>query len=568
MRRLLTLFALVLAIPLMGAAASPALRYSLSPVFEGRALKAIAVELSFAGDADGETALRLPGEWGGSGELWKHITALKVDGGKMREAGPSGRVISHQPGVPLTVRYRLVNGYDGDPAPGMGNPYRPVVRPTWFQLIGDATFIEVEGRQDVPVQVHWANWPKAWWHASDLDHADMGRTLRMHDVVDSVSIGGTAMKIHEREIEGGRLRFAVLGEWDFKTSGFADELASVLSAQRRFWGDANGPFFVSLTPIAAAGDWRSAGGTGRGDGFALFSTRNATGGLRYLVAHEHIHSWVPAGLGRMPPVEQTDYWFSEGFTDFYALRTLLYSGSWSLEEYAAKLNEELAAHDVSPARNWSNSRLAEVFWTDKVAQRLPYRRGMLLAYRWDQMIRVRTGGAKDLDDVMLAMRDRAQGPGQKPLVREAFRLAMRDVADIDIAADLTALVENGEAFELPDRLFGDCAQVTRETRGVFERGWEPKDVGGGRYVVEKVKVGSNAWKAGIRDGMSLLGKSGGVTGDERYDYVIGVKDAAGERKITYRPVGEGTYILRQVVLTAGMDGTARETCRKRMSGGI
>jgi hypothetical protein len=68
--------------------------------------------------------------------------------------------------------------------------------------------------------------------------------------------------------------------------------------------------------------------------------------------------------------------------------------------------------------------------------------------------------------------------------------------------------------------------------------------------------------------MSLLGKSGGVTGDERYDYVIGVKDAAGERKITYRPVGEGTYILRQVVLTAGMDGTARETCRKRMSGGI
>ncbi|WGM38457.1 hypothetical protein [Caulobacter sp. NIBR1757] len=567
MRRLLTLIALFLALPLMGAAAPPSLHYALSPVFERGALKAIAVELSFAGDADGETRLVVPDEWAGNAELWKHIKAISVDGGTMREAGPARRVISHRPGAALTVRYRLVNGYDGDPAPGTGNPYRPVIRPTWFQLIGDAAFLEVEGRQETPVQVRWTSWPKAWRHASDLDHGERGRTLRSQELIDSVSVGGTALSIHEREIEGGRLRFAALGEWDFKTSAFADELASIVSAQRRFWGDANGPFFVSLTPIAPAGDWRSAGGTGRGDGFALFSTRNATGGLRYLIAHEHIHSWIPARLGRMPPVEQTDYWFSEGFTDFYALRTLLNSGGWSLEAYVDKLNEEMAAHDVSPARTWSNSRIAEAFWTDKLAQRLPYRRGMLLAYRWDQMIRVRTAGAKDLDDVMLAMQDRARGPGPKPLVREAFRLAMRDVAGIDITADLTALVENGEAFELPDDLFGDCARVTRETRGVFERGWEAKQVPGG-VVFDQVKVGSNAWKAGIRDGMTLLGKSSGVTGDERYDYVVGVKDSAGERKITYRPVGEGTYVLRKVVLKPDMDAATRDACRKRMSGGI
>ncbi len=568
MKLALGLAALLAAVPLMGAAPAPAVRYALSPVFDGGALKAIAVEIRFAGDADGETRLVIPDEWAGNDGLWKHLEAVTVIGGTVEEPGPTRRVISHRPGAPLTVRYRLVNGYGGDPAPGMGNPYRPVIRPTWFQLIGDAAFIEVEGRQEAPVRVRWTGWPKAWRHASDLDHGEMGRTLRSQELIDSVSIGGTALSIHEREIEGGRLRFAVLGEWDFRTSGFADELASIVSAQRRFWGDANGPFFVSMTPIAAAGDWRSAGGAGRGDGFALFSTRNATGGLRYLVAHEHTHSWVPARLGRMPPVEQMDYWFSEGFTDFYALRTLLHSGGWSLEAYVDKLNEELAAHDASPARNWSNSRLAEAFWTDKVAQRLPYRRGMLLAYRWDQMIRVRTGGAKDLDDVMLAMRNRAKEPGQKLLVREAFGLAMRDVAGIDIADDLKRLVEDGEGFELPDGLFGDCAQVSRETRGVFEQGWTAKAVSGGGYVFDKVRPGSNAWKAGIRDGMVLLGKSAGVTGDERQDFVVGVRDEAGQRKITYRPVGEGTYVLRQVVLRSNMDAAAKEACRKRMSGGI
>lgn len=562
------LAALVAALPLLGAAPAPGVRYALSPVLDDGALKAITVEMAFAGDEDGETRLALPNEWGGNVQLWKHIEALSVDGGTLDEVGPAQRVIRHRAGAPLTVRYRLVNGYEGDPAPGTGNPYRPVIRPTWFQLIGDAAFVEVAGRQAAPVQVRWAGWPKAWRHASDLDHGQMGRPLRAQELIDSVSVGGTALSIEERAIAGGRLRFAMLGDWDFKSGAFADELATIISAQRRFWGESEGPFLVSLTPIAAKGDWRSTGGTGRGDGFAMFSTRNGGGALRYLVAHEHIHSWVPAQVGRMPADERKAYWFSEGFTDFYALRTLLGSGQWSLEDYVERLNEELAAHDSSPARSWTNVRLADAFWSDRAAQKLVYRRGMLLAYRWDQRVREETGGARDLDDVMRAMRARAKGPGEAPLVADGLAQAMKQVAGIDIADDLKRLVEDGEGFELPDGLFGDCARVVRETRGVFEQGWTAKPVSGGGYVFDKVRPGSNAWKAGIRDGMVLLGRSAGVPGDERQDFVVGVKDEAGQRKITYRPVGDGTYLLRQVVLKSDMDAAAKEACRKRMSGGI
>lgn len=564
MRLVISLFVLALALPLMGAEPAPSLRYALSPVFEGRALKAIAVELNFAGDADGDTAFDVPDEWGGNAELWKHIRAIRVEGGTLREAGPTRRIVSHRPGAPLTVRYRLVNGYEGDPTPETGNPYRPVIRPGWFQLIGDSTFIEVEGRPAAPVQVRWTGWPKAWKHASDLDH-DAG--LRSQQLIDSISVGGTGLTLHERTIEGGRLRFAVLGDWDFKTGTFANELATVLSAQRRFWGQTDGPFFVSLTPLAPAGDWRSTGGTGRGDGFAMFSTRNGGGALRYLVAHEHIHSWIPAALGKMPADERTAYWLSEGFTDFYAYRTLLGAGQWSPEEFIARLNEELLAHDASPVRGWSNARLAEAFWSDRAANKLVYRRGMLLAHRWDQMIRDRTGGAKDLDDVVLAMRDRATGASEKPLIAEGFARAMREVAGIDVAADLKALVEGGEAFDLPAGLFGDCAQIVSATRGMFERGWESRPVGEG-FVFDKVKPGSNAWKAGIRDGMPLLEKVSGVLGDERVDYVVRVKVAGLERTISYRPLGEGTYRLRQIALKADMDGATRASCARRMAGGI
>lgn len=473
MSRLPSLIAIVMALALIGAAPipppAPEIRYALSPVFEGRALRAIAVELSFAGDADGETLLALPNDWGGNPGLWKHIQAIAVEGGVPRLAGPARRIVRHPPGAPLTVRYRLVNGYDGDPGPAAGNPYRPVIRPTWFQLIGDSTFITPEGRQGLPANVRWTGWPKAWRHASDLDHGEAGQALSLRDIVDSISVGGPGMTVHERAIEGGRLRFAVLGDWDFRTGALADELAAVIGTQRRFWGGEEGPFFVSLTPTAAGDGRRSSGGTGRGDGFAMFSTRNGAGALRYLVAHEHIHSWVPGALGRMPADEREGYWFSEGFSDFYAYRSLLAAGRWSLEDYVARLNADLAAYDASPARGWSNARLAKAYWSDRAAQKLVYRRGMLLALRWDGMVREKTGATKDLDDVMLAMR--AQG-GAGREIADGFALAMREVAGIDIAADLEALVENGAAFALPRDLPGKCAWITGEVprRVVLKQG--------------------------------------------------------------------------------------------------
>ena len=44
--------------------------YSLAPVMDHGALAAMEVRMSFAADADGETQLTLPTEWGGGEKLW------------------------------------------------------------------------------------------------------------------------------------------------------------------------------------------------------------------------------------------------------------------------------------------------------------------------------------------------------------------------------------------------------------------------------------------------------------------------------------------------------------------
>jgi hypothetical protein len=53
--------------------------YFVEPMANGNAL---AVEMTFRGDADGETVLQLPEKWAGSQELWRSISGLTVTGAK------------------------------------------------------------------------------------------------------------------------------------------------------------------------------------------------------------------------------------------------------------------------------------------------------------------------------------------------------------------------------------------------------------------------------------------------------------------------------------------------------
>ena len=52
------------------AAADDSVRYTLTPVLTQGKLTALAMEVRFTGDADGETVLQLPDSWGGKSKLY------------------------------------------------------------------------------------------------------------------------------------------------------------------------------------------------------------------------------------------------------------------------------------------------------------------------------------------------------------------------------------------------------------------------------------------------------------------------------------------------------------------
>ena len=96
---------------------------------------------------------------------------------------------------------------------------------------------------------------------------------------------------------------------------------------------------------------------------------------------------------------------------------------------------------------------------------------MLIATWWDHRLRVASGGARDLDDVLRRMQAGAQ---RRPDVTAVKLLpeAMRRVAGVEIGVDLTELVAEGRPPPLPGDVYEPCGAIVAEQRAQWERGFD------------------------------------------------------------------------------------------------
>jgi len=554
-------------------------RYTLTPVLEDGALTSLQVELKFLGDTDGETRLQLPDRWAGDVDYWRHVRDVEIEGAqRIREETQPIRVLKHAPDAPITVRYRITDAYGKDPAVGEvnGNPYRPIVRPKWFSVLGNAIFATPENEESRPADFRWGPVPGGWTVAGDLDHAAMGARTLVGDVQESVLVGGEGLRVSTHKAAGADFRMAVIGDaWSFNGGDLGAMVGRIIEAQRTYWKQPGETYFVALTPMVTPNpDWVSIGGTGRDDGFSLYAgTNTELKNLPYLLAHEHMHTFNSRLLGGLPQKDEAlGYWFSEGFTEFLTHRTLLRSEVWTLEEFVSRLNEDLDAYANSSARAASNAEILKGFWTSAAVQKMPYYRGHWLAHLWEYRLRQASRGKRDMDDVMMAQLARAakQGSGPVRLSADAlFPLVYRELGGPALDADIARHVVGGEPVLLPADLFGTCARIETVTRPPFHRGWDAEATTAAGNVVTGLKPNSPAYKAGMRNGMQIVKREFGVVGDSTVEYGIRVKNTDGTETVyRFMPVGEGPDMtFQKVVLTPGMDARAKARCAKTMSGG-
>lgn len=530
----------------------------------------VGVTLVAHGAPSGTTHLGL-NNWGGINHTENEVHGLRVEDADghdlaVQRAPDAGRgdgegegptwIVRNEPNAILRVHYALVST-QYDVGHESSSYYRPLIQPTFFHAIGNTTLLYV---RDVPdglhlnIAFHWQGFEEKGWKVASsfsVDQHDFEVTETLDDFRQAVFLAGE-LRLVRRDLGPTRspLWIAILGnDWGFTDNSFADAAASVVLAGRTFFQDYDWPFFfISVIPVGTykAGSYTQ-GGTGLTHSFALFLTpkteiatkENGTG-ILWLLSHELFHLWNGQRYDLLEP-EQLGYWFSEGFTNFYARRLLFRSGLARIEPFVENLNDELMHYALSPVRDEPATRIAADFWRDHEVEKLPYIRGDVVAMMVDAEIRKASRGERSLDDLMKELLAARHEPRPK-VSSETFLEAIARYTSAAFADRIRKIVVLGSPAEIGLKVLEPCLHGRLEPIGAYDAGFN-EGAARARRIITGVSASSNAYRAGLRNGQAIKGWSL-HRGDPKIPVEITIDDGGNGRTIRYLPQGRPSKVVQ------------------------
>ncbi|RYG35694.1 MAG: hypothetical protein EON93_06190 [Burkholderiales bacterium] len=523
--------------------AAPRIAYRLAPMFDATGkLDALQVEMTLAGDSSGSTLIRFPSRYANGPDLLKRYSDITVDGGVLAPEGrPGFWTIAAPPGQRLVLRYRVTSGIDHEPGSRDEQPFTPWIRDNWFMVYGQTLWARPSVSPDTLGTFIWDG-PADFVFASDLEHFPTtgGRLGGQSGFAGSTLIGGRDIRI----LRDGAIRVALRGQFDATDAELMKMSSRLIQHQRAMFGVPPGdPYLVNIAEVIAEPGVRGAvGGTGQGDAFSIQMTRTTPKSILVAVfAHETFHSW---SLGT---VEDGEEWIHEGFTDYYATALALRAELLSPDEFVEVWNDRLTSYALSPARERRNADMRDR-WADADSERMQYLRGAIIAALWDKRLRDVSGPKVSLDTITVEQHRRAA------LDPELGRLAsMRDLmaqSGVDVAADIAKHIDGGEPINLPANTFGHCMRVEDDERPVYDLGFDGDATIKAGGIVTGVRSGSAAHAAGLRDGMRLVERTGGLLRNSTQPISWIIEANGNRRTIQWLPAGEGRMTVQRLVRVA------------------
>ena len=537
----------------------------------------VSVTFVIHGLVSGETRFALD-DWGGVEDVENNIHGLSATDAESHpltvvyDAGSAGHgpvwTVHHAPGALVVVKYALV-AIPHDTSRGSAKYHRVILEPTFFHAIGNTSLVDVRDRPDkAPLHIafHWRGFAEAGWKVATSFgvEQDFVTTATLEAFRHAIFVAGE-LHILRRDIgpTHSPLWVAIAGnDWTFTGDAFASLAASVVEAQRSFFHDYDWPsFLISVIPVGPPATDKSftMSGTGLTHSFATFlsphsaikETQDGTG-IPWLLSHELFHMWNGERYALAEP-EPLGYWFSEGFTNFYARRLLFRAGLFSESAAVKNINETLVRYTLSPVRSAPATRIAADFWKDSSVHDLAYQRGDVVAMLVDKEIRKVSGGARSLDDMMRDLLAAPRDP--RPTVSSETLLAtIASYTSEEFAERMRKVVTLGDAADMDVKGFAPCLQGKIVRIGPYELGF--KDSSKETHRVAGVSPGSSAYRAGLRDGQRLVGWS--ITaGDPLRTVELTIEEGGVKRKIEYLPQGSPVGVVQ---LTA--EGELSADCRK------
>ena len=527
------------------ALAEEALTYVLTPDFSRGVLR---VELTWETAGRGKSTLGVSPRWGPIDDVPALIRKLDIDaGGASAPIERDGAMwhIPHRQGARLRVRYEVdpgVRAFDD-----WSHTHHPITGPDFFHGMGNAFLLTPQPGNRIPRRYQTVmRWVLPAGHEAACSWGvgrHVGDTLDASDLRHSIYVAGKLSK-HTLEREGRSISVVLAGDLGFDAAKFAEFSERIIAAQCAFMGEREFPPFVvtaaAIGPPLREGELRISG-NGLYHSFALqlAPSSKLDDGVQHLFAHELFHYWNGRKLEAADP-ERLVFWFTEGFTDYYALRILFESGIWDARTYAKWLNKHLREYALNPARNATNADIQERYWSERATVgEAAYQRGLLLGLRWQRMARAQ-GVKSGVDALLFALLARAESG--------AFRVSNDNLRSLGIetlgkwfGAEFDRYVVRADTIELPaDVLSPALAGETIETFA-YELGFKQSESLRGKRVTG-LKPGSAAAAAGLREGDVL--SAWRVPGNADEPTRLTVKRGERSIEIEYLARGAATKVLQ------------------------
>lgn len=382
--------------------------YKVTPSFQE---KKIDVQFSQASDENGNLVLIYENESMGESNLMNCLQNLNVtpEASNIEIIRDSSLIkIYGKPNQTYKISYSIIKDYKQ--APLNQYRYRPIVDSTYFHVLGTKLFVYPASlfpnqEAKVSISIDWF-----FKNKNDVFHSSFGfnrkqrLNISQNELYASFFVGGDFRR-YEFQYKNKPVYFVSRGNLSsIDDNTVLEILKKTIKNQHDFWKDSiHDQFSVSLIPTYEKNHY-SIGGSALTNSFISYASNNVgttQERMTWLYNHELMHKWI----GRTIQIEKdvVEYWFSEGFTDYYAYKLMLKNNVINAEEYINILNHKvLIPHYKDKVANVPNSELTfQNYWSNYgTYAKLPYRRGLLYAFLIDNQIKKQTNFTKSLDDVM------------------------------------------------------------------------------------------------------------------------------------------------------------------------
>ncbi|QNM84556.1 peptidase [Polaribacter pectinis] len=338
---------------------------------------------------------------------------------------------------------------------------RPLVQDNYFHVLGESLFIVPEelyeedvNDPEIIVNIKWLNFPKDFVIHNTFGSQQLHQTLKIKlwsEFYYSLFVGGD-YRIKSFKYLEKPIHFAIRGKWlgTYTDDSIFKALEKAIKTQRAFWNDNNFDYYTFImTPTKTHTDSlykkRNTTGTALNNGFfiqASNSIYNDLHTIKYMFNHEMNHEWI--GVKIKNKHKELNYWFSEGFTEYYTFKNALRSGDLTLNEWVKEFNLFIIKkHWKNPEKNKPNYIIKDNFWKSKNFEKIPYRRGAIFAFWVDNQIIKKSNYTKSLDDVMRDVLNICTTQNRK-FTDELFLEIVEKYLDKDISYFFQKYIINGE----------------------------------------------------------------------------------------------------------------------------